>query len=199
MIEGSVLVLNRRFTPVTITSLKRAICLVFKGLAKVVDEAYQIHDFASWRAISAAKDEDAIHLTNGNMRVPRVILLQFYEKLPYHRVRLCRENIYLRDKSTCQYCGRRFSRSELNLDHVVPLSQGGRTTWDNVVCSCIACNHHKGGRTPAMAGLKLLAKPTEPAYSLFRLISPQESLFDAWRVYMHPIDFAYWNLELRKT
>lgn len=198
MIEGSVLVLNRRFAPVTITSIKRAICLVFKGLAKIVDEGYQVYDFSSWSTISTVRDEEAIYLTNGRIRVPRVILLQFYEKLPYHRVRLCRENIYLRDKSTCQYCGKKFSRSELNLDHVLPLSQGGKTTWDNVVCSCIACNHHKGGRTPVMAGLKLLSKPTEPAYSLFRLISPQENLFDAWRVYMHPIDFAYWNLELRK-
>lgn len=198
MISGPVLVLNKSFVPIHITSIKRAICLVFKGLAKVVDEQYRMFDFQSWAEVSDAMHDDSISVTRGFIRVPRVILLQFYDKLPSRNIRFSRENIYLRDKNTCQYCGRRFSKSELNIDHVIPLSQGGDTTWQNVVCSCLRCNNAKGGRTPPQADMKLLTKPTEPKYSLFMQISPQPKLFDAWHVYMNPVDFAYWNLELKK-
>ncbi len=202
MIEGPVLVLNKAYSPVSITSIKRAVCLVFKGMAKIVDEQYQLYDFDSWSDLSLSQppeknSEDRIHLTSSSLRVPRVILLQFYDKLPQRRVRLSRENIYLRDKSTCQYCGRRFSRSELNIDHVLPVSLGGNTTWQNVVCSCIVCNHRKGGRTPEKANMRLLTRPVEPPYSIFMHISPQEHLLHAWQIYMKPIDFAYWCLELK--
>lgn len=197
MIEGPVLVLNRTFLPVQITSIKRAICLVFKGLAKVVDSEYQLYDFESWSEIGLALGDERIHMTHSAIKVPRVIMLQFYEKLPRRSVRLTRQNIYLRDKNMCQYCGVMFSRAELNLDHVVPISQGGKTTWTNVVCSCLRCNHKKGGRTPMQAGLKLLTQPAEPAHSIFMHVSPKPHLLDAWRVYMNPLDFAYWCLELK--
>lgn len=197
MIEGPVLVLNRTFLPVQITSIKRAICLVFKGFAKIVDSEYQLYDFQSWSDLGLALGDERINMTSSAIKVPRVIMLQFYEKLPRRSVRLTRQNIYLRDKNMCQYCGITFSRSELNLDHVVPISQGGKTTWENVVCSCLRCNHKKGGRTPAQAGIKLLTRPAEPAHSIFMHVSPKPQLLDAWRVYMNPLDFAYWYLELK--
>lgn len=197
MIEGSVLVLNRSYYPVHITSVKHAICLIFKGLAKIVDEQYQLYDFHNWAELSVAMSEDCIHLTEKAIRVPRVIMLQFYDKLPKRRLRFSRENIYLRDSSTCQYCGHKFRRADLNIDHVVPLSQGGLTNWENVVCSCIPCNSKKGGRTPEQAGLALKKIPRKPEYSLFMNISPQPKLFDAWRFYMNAADFAYWCLELK--
>lgn len=197
MITGPVLVLNRSFVPVQITSIKRAICLAFKGFAKIVDDQYQLFDFDSWSELSLAMQEDRIHMTHSAIKVPRVILLQFYDKLPRSQLRFSRQNIYLRDKNLCQYCGRSFNRSDLNIDHVIPSSQGGKTVWTNVVCSCIRCNHKKGGRTPEQAGMKLLTKPICPPYSLFMNVSPQPKLLDAWRIYMNPVDFAYWYLELK--
>src|SRR3989338_3943116 len=98
MIEGPVLVLNRTFLPVQITTIKRAICLVFKGLAKIVDSEYQLYDYQSWSELSVALEDERIHLTKSAIKVPRVIMLQFYEKLPRRNVRLTRQNIYLRDK-----------------------------------------------------------------------------------------------------
>ncbi|MCP5463498.1 MAG: HNH endonuclease [Deltaproteobacteria bacterium] len=196
MIDGPVLVLNRGFAPVHITSVKRAICLVFKGLAQIVDEQYQVYDFHSWSELSAALTEDTISLTSQSIRVPRVIMLQFYDRLPRRRIRFSRENVYIRDKSTCQYCGKRFKRSELNIDHVVPVSQGGDTSWENVVCSCIPCNSKKGGRTPDQAKMNLLSRPQQPKYSLFMNVTPRKKLFEAWRVYMNPVDFAYWHSEI---
>jgi len=199
MIEGPVLVLNKSFVPVHITSIRRAVCLVFKDLARIVDEQYQVYDFDSWSELSILQSQESIQMTQKAIRVPRVVLLQFYDKLPMHKIRFSRENIYLRDHSTCQYCGKKFKRNELNIDHVVPLSQNGDTEWDNVVCSCIKCNNVKGGRTPHQAGMKLLRRPEKPKFSLFMHVSPKQKLYEAWHVYMNPIDFAYWNMELKPT
>src|SRR3989339_1346590 len=182
MIDGPVLVLNRSFVPVHITSIKRAICMVFKGLATIVDEQYHCYDFQSWAEMSVARADECIHLTKRLIRVPRVILLQFYDRFPKQDIKLNRENIYLRDANTCQYCHKKHRRSDLNLDHVIPVSQGGLTTWDNIVCSCLKCNHKKGGRTPEQAGMALTVKPAKPKYSIFMNVSPQEQLFRAWHV-----------------
>lgn len=206
MIEGPCLVLNRSYLPVQVTSIKRAISLVFRGMAKIVDKQYQLYDFKSWADLTATlsltepsngTQSERIHMTHGSIEVPRVILLSFYDKLPQRRVRLNRQNIFLRDQNTCQYCGVYFKRQDLNIDHVVPVSQGGLTTWSNVVCSCIPCNSKKGGRTPAQANMNLLSKPDKPPYSIFMHISPKPKLVDYWKTYMNPIDFAYWCLELK--
>ena len=94
-----------------------------------------------------------------------MIVLQLYDRIPKTKVRFSRHNIYMRDGNTCQYCGQELPRTELNLDHVVPRAQGGRTTWENVVCCCIDCNLSKGARTPEQAGLKLLKAPVRPRWT----------------------------------
>src|SRR5438093_457188 len=148
MLSTSVLVLNRLYQPVHVTSVRRALILLYRGAAKAVDEQYQTFDFESWADLAAAVHEESIGTTRKRIRVPRVILLQAYDHLPRARVRFSRLNIYARDRNTCQYCGRKPPRAELNLDHVIPRSRGGVTSWENVVCSCVACNLRKGGRTP---------------------------------------------------
>src|SRR5512142_887266 len=125
MLDSGVLVLNRVYQPVHITSARRAFSLLYQGVARAIDEQFQLFDFDSWSALSAAAHQDAIHTVNRAIRVPRVIVLIAYEHLPKARVRFSRFNIYARDDCTCQYCGRRLPRSELNLDHVVPRSRGG--------------------------------------------------------------------------
>ena len=95
--------------------------------------------------------------------VPRIIRLLGYDKLPRQDVKFNRRNIYARDSSRCQYCGRKFPTTELSLDHVVPKSQGGKSSWTNIVCCCIKCNVKKGGRTPEQGALRhLIAKPVKP-------------------------------------
>jgi 5-methylcytosine-specific restriction endonuclease McrA len=95
--------------------------------------------------------DEGVGTPDGKILVPRVILLQGYDRVPRRHVRYSRVNIFARDSYTCQYCGGKPHRSKLNLDHVIPRSLGGRTTWENVVCSCIDCNRRKGGRTPRSA------------------------------------------------
>ena len=101
------------------------------------------------------------------IRVPRVIVLLFFDRLPKKEVKFTRHNVFERDKNTCQYCGNVFERQELNLDHVLPRDRGGLTTWENVVCSCIACNTRKGNRLPHEAHMALIRKPKRPKWRPF--------------------------------
>ena len=112
---------------------------------------------------------------------------------PKKEVRFTRHNIFERDQNTCQYCGNTFDRSELNLDHVVPRDQGGPTTWENIVCSCIECNTHKANRTPAEAGMRLIRKPKRPKWRPFLQITLGLQYHESWK---HFVDIAYWNVEL---
>src|SRR3954471_6797424 len=164
LLASGVLVLNPSFMPVHITSVKRAFSLLYQGIAKAVDKQYELFDFDSWAELSAHEHDDTIGLVGRAIRVPRVILLIEYDRLPRRRVRFSRHNIYLRDRNTCQYCNIVFSKTDLNLDHVVPRAQNGRTTWENVVCSCINCNRKKGGRTPDEASMRLTRLPRRPEW-----------------------------------
>ena len=196
MLSSSVLVLNRLYQPVHVTSVRRAIVLLYRGAAKAVDEQYQTFDFESWAQLSAAV-EDSIGTSSKRLKIPRVILLQAYDHLPRAKVRFSRLNIYSRDKSTCQYCGKRPPRAELNLDHVVPRMKGGVTSWENVVCSCVPCNLKKGGRTPEEAGMKLLKQPVRPRWTpLFRATPKAGPLYSQWLPFLSLQDLAYWNAEL---
>ncbi len=199
VLETNVLVLNRFYQPVNVTTVRRAFTLLYQGTAKAIDRQFQTFDFESWAELSAeVHDTDVVHTVARVIRVPRVIILQVYERLPRLRVRFSRQNIFLRDKNTCQYCGKKKVRADLNLDHVVPRSQGGRTTWTNVVCSCVRCNLKKGGRTPPEAGMRLLAVPKIPSWSPFERHSDGEVAHEDWRPFLNLTDASYWNTELKE-
>jgi 5-methylcytosine-specific restriction endonuclease McrA len=197
MLDSSVLVLNRVYQPMHVTSVRRAVSLLYQGVARALDEEFRLFDFESWSAIAAAVNEEAIHTPSRAIRVPRVIVLVAHTHLPRQRVRFSRLNVYARDGSTCQYCGRRLPRSELNLDHVVPRSRGGSTQWENVVCSCVACNLRKGGRTPEEAGMHLLRLPARPRWTAVFRQAARRAIYREWRPFLGLLDSAYWNVELR--
>ena len=196
MLESGVLVLNRVYQPVHVTSVRRAICLLYQGVAKAIDEQFQLFDFESWSDLAAAANHDVIHTVTRRIRIPRVIVLLAYEHLPKARVRFSRFNIYARDDSTCQYCGRRLPRSELNLDHVLPRSRGGSTTWENVVCSCVACNLRKGGRSPDEAGMRLMRAPSRPRWTPVFRSATRRAFYREWMPFLSMAEAAYWNAEL---
>ena len=197
MINSAVLVLNRHFQPIHVTNVKRAFALLYMGAAQAVDRQFRTFDFDSWAELSAEMGDDVIHTVNRAIRVPRVILLQVYDRIPRAKVRFSRHNIYTRDNNTCQYCGRQLPRTELNLDHVVPRSRGGRTTWDNVVCCCVDCNIAKGARTLEQAGLKLLKVPDAAALDahLPGGWRPRSRHRD-WLPFLDLANASYWNAEL---
>ncbi|HET7752724.1 MAG TPA: HNH endonuclease [Anaeromyxobacteraceae bacterium] len=195
MLDGSVLVLNRVYQPVHVTSVRRAFTLLYQGAARAIDEEFRLFDFESWSALSAAT-HDSVGTVKRRIRIPRVIVLMAYERLPKSRVRFSRFNIYARDENTCQYCGRRFARAELNLDHVIPRSRGGVTNWENVVCSCVPCNLRKGGRTPDEAGMRLLRAPARPRWTpIFRNVALRVR-YREWKPFLSMAEAAYWNTEL---
>ncbi len=195
MLNTNVLVLNRLYQPVHVTSVKRAFSLLYQGVAKAIDQQYKLYEFADWAELSAAEHE-SVSTINRRIRVPRVVVLSAYEHLPKGRVRFSRLNIYARDGDICQYCGKKLARSELNLDHVLPRSQGGKTSWENVVCSCVPCNLKKGGRTPDQASMKLLKRPVRPRWTPFFRGAAKRVTYREWLPFLTLAEASYWNVEL---
>ena len=144
VLEQPVLVLNRLWQAVNICSARRALSMLFEGNAQVVhSEAgnFDTFNFNEWADFSEREPgPECIHGVSIALRLPRVILLAVYDRMPRKEVKFTRHNIFQRDKNTCQYCGKKFDTRDLNLDHVVPRQHNGPTTWENIVCSCIPCN-----------------------------------------------------------
>lgn len=204
-LEASVLVLNKMFMAVHVISVRRAFCLLFKDLAEVVsqeDGQFATYDFATWREVSEYRarhfqrtdDDDWIRTTTFEIQAPRVIRLLDYDRLPKQTVKFNRRNIFARDGNQCQFCGKRFPTSELSLDHVIPRSQGGQTTWENIVCACVDCNVRKGGRTPKQAHMTLIRKPEKPKRSPALNQKLSQKKYQAWQTFL---ETAYWNVELK--
>lgn len=198
MLDRQVLVLNRLWQAINVCSVRRAFTLLCAGHAQVVHADTQnnflTHDFDSWRGFSDREpDDEMVHTISFKIRVPQVIVLLLFDRLPRKEVKFTRYNIFERDKNTCQYCGKHFERKDLNLDHVIARDKGGLTTWENIVCSCIPCNTRKGNRLPREVGMHLIRKPERPKWRPFVHITFDSQLHESWR---HFIDLAYWNVEL---
>ncbi|KAF0122296.1 MAG: HNH endonuclease [bacterium] len=140
MIDSHVLVLNRSFLPINITTAKRAFSLLYQRIAKAVNSQYETFDYESWSDLSIEQHDETIGLVDRVIKIPRVILLVTYDRIPKTQVRFTRANIYARDRNTCQYCGVVFTKNELSLDHIIPRAYGGASCWENIVCCCFSCN-----------------------------------------------------------
>ena len=161
-----VLVLNASYEPVNITRARRAIVLLLKQVA-VVEEAH----------------DRFVHV---GLQLPCVIRLHQYRRLPSRMQTLSRRNILTRDGNICQYCGEKFNSSELELEHVIPRAQGGKSTWENLVAACRTCNSRKANRTPAEAGMKLLRKPRVVTIHTSRAsLRQMGSAEEKWRKYLY--------------
>ena len=203
-LDASVLVLNKLFMAVHIVSVRRAFCLLCKDLAEVVsleDGQFATYNFESWREVSLHRaqhfrreEDDWVRTSSTQIQVPRVVRLLAYEKMPKHTVKFNRRNIFARDNNQCQYCGRKFPTTELSLDHVTPRSQGGQSTWENIVCACINCNVRKGGRTPKQAHLSLIRRPEKPKRSPLLNLKLTHKKYQSWKTFL---DNAYWSVELK--
>ena len=196
MLNSEVLVLNKSFQPVNVINVKRGLTMLYAGIAHALDEQYQIFDFESWSELSSEAHAESIGTVAGKLRIPRVLVLQLYNRVPAGRIRFSRRNIYARDGYTCQYCGKHGRGVELNLDHVIPKSQGGATTWENVVCSCVKCNTRKGGRTPQQAKMRLRQEPVRPVWNQLGQVPSVQPRHTQWEPFLNPVDASYWNTEL---
>lgn len=198
MLDRQVLVLNRLWQAINVCTVRRAFTLLCQGHAQVVNADGQnnffTHDFESWHELSQREPEaEMVNTISFKIRIPRVIVLMLFDRMPKKEVKFTRHNIFERDKNTCQYCGKVFDRRDLNLDHVIPRDKGGQTMWENIVCSCIPCNTRKGNRLPHQVNMHLIKKPVRPKWRPFVHITFDSQVHDSWR---HFIDLAYWNVEL---
>ena len=193
LLERPVLVLNRLWQPVHTCSVKRALKLLCLGHAQVVqtegEARYQTHDIGSWVEYSGdgapTVAEEVIHSVKVALRVPKIIVLAIYDRIPRKEVKFTRQNIFLRDRHTCQYCKKVFAESKLNLDHVMPRDRGGKTEWENIVTSCISCNTRKANRLPREAGMSLLKEPARPRWRpLFGM--KERSADETWKEFISP-------------
>ena len=194
MLQRLALVLNRNWQPVNVATVARALVLLWNESARVVDPAdYQLYTWEDWSKLRPSDDERFIQAVRFRLRVPEVITLTDYDRLPSAAVAFSRRNIFKRDHYTCQYCGRQPGGEELTIDHVVPRAQGGESRWDNCVLACLTCNHRKADRTPQQAKLRLRKEPVRPKWN--PLYTAHEVRMESWSKF---ISEAYWNVELAK-
>jgi 5-methylcytosine-specific restriction endonuclease McrA len=160
------LVLNRSWLAITTTTVRRALSLLYQESAHAIcPRTFETFDFHSWAGLRSENGDRYIRTVTSRLRVPEIIVLRIYDGLPKRTVAFSRRNLYRRDNYTCQYCGRRPGAADLTIDHVIPRSQGGRTTWENCVLACVECNKRKAHRCRTEAGMRLLRVPRAPQWS----------------------------------
>ena len=201
-LDQPVLVLNRLWQAVNVIGARRAFALLAREHAQVVhqtEDAFRTYSLMDWIDFSAYNPSvdaiETVHTINRNIRLPRVILLTFFDRLPCKELKLTRNNVFERDKNTCQYCARVLPREQLNLDHVIPRHYGGKTTWENIVCSCIKCNTRKANRLPHEAHMRLIRKPVRPKWRPVISLVLGTQHREMWKDFL---DLAYWNVELEE-
>jgi 5-methylcytosine-specific restriction endonuclease McrA len=165
MLNSSVLLLNQNYVPLNICPARRAVILVWRGKAEILES-----------------DSRELRSASQTFSLPSVIRLVYMVKRPRpHLGRLTRQKVFLRDRYTCQYCGKQ--TSDLTIDHVIPRHLGGKHSWDNVVSACKACNYRKAGKSFKDAGMKLLHAPAPPTFSGDYVIYRHFDMHPGWEKY----------------
>jgi 5-methylcytosine-specific restriction endonuclease McrA len=196
--QKPVLVLNKGWTPVGTVSVQRAIVMVFSDYkdgtpkAKIIEpESYAAMTWDDWSKLKPRVDDEVIKAANVVFRCPELIMLTRYDKVPGLKEHFSRRTLYKRDRHQCGYCGCKPGTESLSIDHIIPRSRGGLTTWENCIVCCIPCNAKKANRTPAEAGMKLRTIPVKPKIHLFKdNMKPVKS----WQDF---IDTCYWEVPLQ--
>ena len=164
VVTAPVLVLNLNYVPINICTVRRAVVLVVKGKAELLEN-----------------HRGQIRTVDRSIDAPSIIRLAYLVKRPFLPRKLSKKEIFLRDRYTCQYCSKK--AQDLTLDHVVPRRQHGPHTWENVVTACTRCNLRKAGRTPAEAKMKLVKIPRAPDPNPY-LILQNRVILDEWQPYL---------------
>lgn len=194
ILQRPTLILNRLWQAVHVAPVARAIALVFRGQARFVDpEDYQLFDWEDWARLTPQEGESFIQTPRQKLRVPEVVVLAGYDRQPRGTVNFSRRNLFRRDEFTCQYCGRRPGSADLTIDHIVPRSRGGTSTWENCVLACLACNSRKADRSLTESRMTLRSTPRRPQW---KPIYARETLpMASWAKF---VSEAYWNVTMEE-
>ncbi len=187
------LVLNRGWVAISTTSVREALSMLFTGNARAIrPETFESHGFDSWADLAVEEGEPCVRTVSLSIRVPEVVVLTHYGGMPRQVASFSRRNLFLRDKNACQYCGKKPGTKELTIDHVLPRSRGGLSTWTNCVLACVPCNRRKANRLPAEAHMQLAKEPKCPAWTPI-LEVPVVRIRQSWK---HFVSEKYWTLPL---
>jgi len=193
-LDRRALVLNRSWLPISVTTVRDALSLMVRDVARVVvPETYEVLDFDSWAALGAADHEPHIRTVSLKIPIPEVIQLLHYDGRPEREVVFSRRNLFRRDGHRCQFCGKRPGADAVTIDHVLPRSRGGKSSWENCVLACIDCNKKKRDRLPHEAGMKLKTKPIKPKWHPV-LALPLGQKSESWERF---VSRAYWDTPLK--
>jgi 5-methylcytosine-specific restriction endonuclease McrA len=185
VLNEPVLVLNRSWRPTIFLPVQTAVVTAMRDQAAVLDpETCYLMTFDEWVKHEPV-GHDWIRTSTGRIAAPQVIVLKKYGETPPKRVSFSKPGVHRRDDYTCQYCGVRLPQRDLQLEHVVPRSRGGQTTWENTVAACGDCNQRKSNKTPQEAGMKLRRKPGRPAWTPPRMRLPSNGkIRDSWIAFL---------------
>jgi hypothetical protein len=183
-LKKPVLVLNKLWMPIRVVEAIRAFTLLFAEKAYVVNVSdYSVCDWDQW-CLSDVEEGDATILTTSMpIKIPEVIVLSKYDKIPKKGMKLTKRNIFIRDEFTCQYTGKKVSTKNADIDHVIPKSRGGKTSWGNLVVCSKTVNRKKADKTPQEAGLQLLKKPIKPPPQII-YIDPKMDMPESWNKFI---------------
>lgn len=198
-----VLVLNKTWNAIAIASIQRAMILLFSTYkngepkAKIIDSTvFSTYTWEDWSKLVPDENDLKIRSANQEFKLPEIILLSRYDKIPRQKVSFSRKSLYKRDNYTCQYCGDNYpeiSMEDLTIDHIHPRSRGGISSWTNCVIACLKCNMKKGDRLLSeIHNMKLTSTPKKPTFSLFK--GDNIHVPDSWKNF---VSEAYWNVELQ--
>jgi 5-methylcytosine-specific restriction endonuclease McrA len=192
IIERPTLVLNRNWQPVGVAPVARALVMVWNDSARVVGvDDFRLFTWSDWAKLVPRDDEPYVQAVRFRLRVPEVISLTHYDRMPTSVVTFSRRNLFKRDRFTCQYCGAQPGTEELTIDHLVPRSRGGTTSWENCVLACVSCNKRKADRAPEQARMTLRRRPTRPVWK--PIYADHGMKIASWTKFLSE---AYWNVEL---
>ena len=188
LLDTKVLVLNRSWLPIGLCTVKDAYRLASQNVADIMNKDLEPFDWDSWLNLKVEDDMQSIGTVYKKIRIPRIIRLHEYNKIPDRVIRFNRSNVMARDKYICQYCGTIYTATQLNMDHVKPRSRGGKTTWTNIVASCHTCNSRKADKTPREANMKLIREPFRPKWTPHQIIGKRTKIYPEWKIFFEDMN-----------
>lgn len=186
--KHNVLILNKHWIPINTTTAKHSFSLMYthnaRGMMIEEDKLVPL-EWREWISLEVNENDRKVKTVKGFIKIPTVIVLTNYDKIPRQTIKFTQKNLWERDNFTCQYTGKKVTRTNGNIDHIIPRSQGGKTSWENCVIAHKEINAIKADRTPEQAGLKLLKKPSAPKFMPVSFYIRNKDKIEDWNLFLN--------------
>jgi 5-methylcytosine-specific restriction endonuclease McrA len=186
--KHNVLILNKHWIPINTTTAKHSFSLMYSDNARgmMIEEDKLVPlEWHEWISLEVNDNDRKVKTVKGFIKIPTVIVLNYYDKIPRQTVKFTQKNLWERDNFTCQYTGKKLTRTNGNIDHIIPRSQGGKTSWENCVIAHKEINARKADKTPEQAGLKLLKKPSAPKFMPVSFYIRNKDEIEDWNLFLN--------------